>query len=175
MLGAIPSEEMRMLMSAVDILLLPSQAEGVALVLFEAMSMGVVPVATDVGGQRELVTPECGRLVAWGPSLAESLVEALDSLLTDPTARARMAAQGRARVEGQFELKQTGEQIETLFRERAKDSSADWENLPARRGISPTLLIGLRPTVTPLAIAKFQIRRLAASSRMRSLWATISS
>ena len=79
-------------MSAADILLLLSQAEGVALVLFEAMSMGVVPVATDVGGQRELVTPECGRLVVLGPQLIESLVEALDALLIDAVARALRGA-----------------------------------------------------------------------------------
>ena len=41
LLGAVPPQDMRVLMSAADILLLPSQAEGVALVLFEAMSMAV--------------------------------------------------------------------------------------------------------------------------------------
>ena len=35
--------------------------------------------------------------------------------------------------------------------------------------------IGLSATAAPLARAKFQIRRLAASSRIRTLWATISS
>lgn len=143
MLGAIPADEMRVLMSAADILVLPSQAEGVALVLFEAMSMGVVPVATDVGGQRELVTPECGRLVALGPNLAESLVEALDTLLVDPHTRARMAAQGRARIETNFPLDHTGEQIEALFREHAKETTVNWENLPTRSEVSPGVLAEL--------------------------------
>ncbi len=35
--------------------------------------------------------------------------------------------------------------------------------------------IGFRATAAPLAIAKFQISRFAASSRMRTLWATIAS
>ena len=140
LLGAVPPQDMSMLMSAADILLLPSQAEGVALVLFEAMSMGVVPVATDVGGQRELVTPECGRLVAPGPQLIESLVEALDALLIDAEARARCAAQGRARVEAEFDLDRTGEQIEALFRTRAEAGAVDWGALPLRPEIPRALL-----------------------------------
>jgi hypothetical protein len=131
---------MRVLMSAADILLLPSQAEGVALVLFEAMSMGVVPVATDVGGQRELVTPECGRLVAPGPQVIASLVEALNALLIDAEARVRCAAQGRARVEAEFDLDRTGEQIEALFRTRAEAAAVDWTALPLRPEIPRALL-----------------------------------
>jgi glycosyltransferase involved in cell wall biosynthesis len=140
LLGAVPPQDMRLLMSAADILLLPSQAEGVALVLFEAMSMGVVPVATDVGGQRELVTPECGRLVAPGPQLIASLVEALDALLIDAEARARCAAQGRARVEAEFDLDRTGEQIEALFRARAEAGAVDWAALRVRPEIPRSLL-----------------------------------
>ncbi len=133
-------EQCAPVMSAADILLLPSQAEGVALVLFEAMSMGVVPVATDVGGQRELVTPECGRLVVLGPQLIESLVEALDALLIDAEARARCAAQGRARVEAEFDLDLTGEQIEALFRTRAEAGAVDWTALRVRPEIPRALL-----------------------------------
>ena len=48
--------------------------------MFEAMAAGVVPVASDVGGQRELVTPECGVLVAHGPDEIERYVEALRQL-----------------------------------------------------------------------------------------------
>ncbi len=49
-------------MAASDILLLPSKYEGLALVLYEAMAMRTVPVATAYGGHPELVTPECGYL-----------------------------------------------------------------------------------------------------------------
>jgi glycosyltransferase involved in cell wall biosynthesis len=51
-------------MAATDIFFLPSQWEGIALTLFEAMAMQLVPVAADVGGQRELVTPDCGFLIS---------------------------------------------------------------------------------------------------------------
>jgi len=50
-------------MAAADILLLPSVNEGLAIVLLEALAMELVPVAADVGGQRELLTPDCGFLI----------------------------------------------------------------------------------------------------------------
>ena len=97
MLGAVDLDEMRLMMSASDLLLLPSRTEGIALVLFEAMSMGVVPVATDVGGQRELVTPDCGVLLPFDERLGDAVVEALDALLTDEPLR-RQACGGRPKA-----------------------------------------------------------------------------
>lgn len=116
MLGAVDLDEMRLMMSASDLLLLPSREEGIALVLFEAMSMGVVPVATDVGGQRELVTPDCGVLLAFDEQLGDAVVEALDTLLTDEPLRRQLAGAGRRRVEEQFRLEQTGAQLNAIFR-----------------------------------------------------------
>src|ERR1022692_3130938 len=116
MLGALDLDEMRLVMSASDLLLLPSREEGIALVLFEAMSMGAVPVATDVGGQRELVTPDCGVLLPFNERLADATAEALDALLTDEPLRRRLAGAGRKRVEEQFRLDQTGTQLDAIFR-----------------------------------------------------------
>ncbi len=46
------------LMDASDILLLPSNNEGLALVCYEAIQHGCIPVSTDVGGQAEIIPPE---------------------------------------------------------------------------------------------------------------------
>lgn len=46
-----------------DIFLLPSNNEGIALVLFEAMAAGLLVMATDVGGQKELVRTNTGVLL----------------------------------------------------------------------------------------------------------------
>ena len=115
MLGPLDLGEMRLVMSASDLLLLPSRDEGIALVLFEAMSMGTVPVATDVGGQRELVTPESGILLPFDGRLADAVVEALDALLADEPLRHRLAGAGRKRVEELFRLDQTGTQLNAIF------------------------------------------------------------
>ena len=66
LLGAIPSEQVREILAISDVYFMPSENEGIALTLFEAMSMGVPPVAADVGGQAELVAADCGILIEAG-------------------------------------------------------------------------------------------------------------
>ncbi|MBI4831759.1 MAG: glycosyltransferase family 4 protein [Candidatus Lindowbacteria bacterium] len=55
MLGAVPNAEMPRIYSAADLIIMPSEAEGVPRVLLEAMAMGVPFVATAVGGVADLV------------------------------------------------------------------------------------------------------------------------
>ena len=63
LLGAVSNDYVAELMAVADIFFLPSQREGIALSIYEAMASGLPIVGADVGGQRELVTPECGRLI----------------------------------------------------------------------------------------------------------------
>jgi glycosyltransferase involved in cell wall biosynthesis len=105
--GAVRSERMRELQAAADILFLPSQHEGLAAAIYEAMAMKTVPLAADVGGQAELVTPDCGILVRSGKGEVERYVEALRRLIASPSERAAMAAAGRRRVVEHFSLDQT--------------------------------------------------------------------
>src|SRR5207253_6957413 len=95
LLGDVPHQRVRELLTASDLLLLPSEREGIALTLYEALATGVVPVAADVGGQRELVTPECGVLVPHGAHELAAYVDALQQLIEDPARRAQMAQAGR--------------------------------------------------------------------------------
>ncbi|MCS7291970.1 MAG: glycosyltransferase [Gloeomargarita sp. SKYBB_i_bin120] len=62
MLGSVSNERMKDLLAISDIFFLPSLQEGISLAIYEAMAMGVTPVGADVGGQRELVTADCGIL-----------------------------------------------------------------------------------------------------------------
>ncbi len=114
--GALSAERVREVMAAGDMLLLPSAREGIALALYEAMAMGVVPVAADVGGQRELVTPECGMLVPPSGDEETAYVTALTSLLTDPDRRAAMGSNARRRIVDHFRLEQMGERMDGLIR-----------------------------------------------------------
>jgi len=124
MLGPVGPEAMRLVMSAADLLMLPSLSEGIALVLFEALSMGVVPVSTEVGGQRELVTPDCGVLLPADERLAGAMVESIDALLRDGPLRDRLSAVGRKRVREHFQLDQTGEQMNAIFRGAVRSGEA---------------------------------------------------
>jgi glycosyltransferase involved in cell wall biosynthesis len=53
--GVSSPEQMRILYVASDVLLLPSRNEGIPCVIYEAMSMGLPVIASDVGGMSELV------------------------------------------------------------------------------------------------------------------------
>jgi glycosyltransferase involved in cell wall biosynthesis len=53
--GWVGPSEVRSLLNASDVLLLPSHAEGMAMALIEGMSWGLAVVATNVGGQGEFL------------------------------------------------------------------------------------------------------------------------
>ena len=108
LLGAVSLERVAQLHNATDIFLLPSLIEGIALALFEAMALESVPVVSDVGGQRELVTPDCGDLIPTGNMKREltDYVSALKQLLENPERRRQMATACRTRVADHFRLGQ---------------------------------------------------------------------
>jgi len=53
-----PNADILHLMREADILLAPSSNEGLALVCYEAIESGAIPISTNVGGQQELVPAE---------------------------------------------------------------------------------------------------------------------
>jgi colanic acid/amylovoran biosynthesis glycosyltransferase len=84
----------------VDVVVLPSDAEGLPVSLVEALARGVPAVASDVGGVAELLGDGCGVLVP--PRDPKALADALVSLLRSPERRAGYAQAGRKRVEQEF-------------------------------------------------------------------------
>jgi glycosyltransferase involved in cell wall biosynthesis len=116
-LGFQPPERTRRLISLANCLFLPSQFEGISLTLFEAMAEGVAVVAADVGGQRELVTPECGVLVERadeGGEVAE-YARVLGKLLNRPAKQRAMGGAGRQRVREHFPLDAMGARMDSLL------------------------------------------------------------
>lgn len=115
--GAITNEETRDLVGASDVLLLPSKREGLALALYEAMALGVVPIAADVGGQSELVTSETGILVAPGINEVARYSAALTQVLTQPAMMRQMATTGKEIIAERFTSQQMGEAMDGLLSE----------------------------------------------------------
>lgn len=87
------------LLAAADLLVLPSDREGLPMSVLEGMAAGVPVVANGVGGLTSL-DPAAVTLVPPGES--GSLAEAIGALLDDDPRRRRQAAAGRALVERRF-------------------------------------------------------------------------
>ena len=102
------------LMAAFDVFVLPSVVEGMSNALLEAMAVGRPVVATDVGGNPEvLVDGETGLLVP--PADPESLAAAVVKLLESPEMAVEMGAAGRRRVLERYRLDTMARRIEELY------------------------------------------------------------
>jgi glycosyltransferase involved in cell wall biosynthesis len=96
-LGAVGQDEIRDRYARADVFCLPSFAEGVPVVLMEAMAMEVPVVATRIAGIPELIADgETGLLVT--PGRVDELAAALLRLADDAGLRARLGRAGRAAV-----------------------------------------------------------------------------
>ena len=96
--------EVREYMQQTDIFVLPSFAEGVPVVLMEAMAAGVPVVATRVAGVSELVEDGVnGYLVS--PSNVHLLANRIQRLLTDHKLREKIGRAGRAKVIKDFNIR----------------------------------------------------------------------
>ncbi|MEL6792710.1 MAG: glycosyltransferase, partial [Pseudomonadota bacterium] len=103
-----------------DVFVLPSFAEGVPVVLMEAMATGLPVVATRVAGIPELVEDGVsGRVVA--PGDAEALADAIAEILSDPDRPEIMGAAGRVRVREEFEITSEAAWLYEMMADRAGD------------------------------------------------------
>ncbi len=101
-------------LSRADVFVLPSLAEGVPIVLMEAMAAGVPVVATNVGGTSELVVDgENGFLVP--PTVTDALVSRIGQLLDDPELRGRLGRAGRETVVRDFSLERNTARLRDLL------------------------------------------------------------
>lgn len=104
LLGWLDEEAFRRALQAADLFFLPSEAEGIALVLYEAMACALPVVASNVGGQAELVDDTCGYLVEpESRDPASDYASALSRLLKDPVLLRGMGARARERILRKFD------------------------------------------------------------------------
>jgi glycosyltransferase involved in cell wall biosynthesis len=95
--------QVRELLQQTDVFVLPSFAEGVPVVLMEAMAAGVPVVTTRIAGIPELVEDGVsGSLTS--PGDAQNLRSAIVRLLEDPDLRRRFGREGRKTIEDQFDI-----------------------------------------------------------------------
>jgi glycosyltransferase involved in cell wall biosynthesis len=100
-----------------DIFALASFAEGVPVVLMEAMAMEIPCVATWVNGIPELIRDGIdGLLVA--PSDVEGLANAIEKLIDDPELRRRLGQAGRLRVISDYNIQRNVAALGEIFQRR---------------------------------------------------------
>lgn len=96
MLGSVSHQKWLDILVISDILLMPSQYEGISIALIEAMAAGVVPVVAKVGGQEEIVSPDAGILIPHGANELQEYLNAFHRLLADSTELQQMSKQCKA-------------------------------------------------------------------------------
>lgn len=88
--GSVDHDVMPLLLSAADVMVLPTANEGLANAWVEALACGTPVVTCDVGGARELIASEtAGRLVA---RTADAVAAGVRAVLANPPPREAVAA-----------------------------------------------------------------------------------
>jgi glycosyltransferase involved in cell wall biosynthesis len=112
--GAVGQDKMPAQYAAADVFCLPSFAEGIPIVLMEAMATGLPVVATRITAIPELVDEEqSGLLVRAGRS--DQLADALARLAQDPELRREMGRTARAKIEAEYDLHGSARRLHALF------------------------------------------------------------
>jgi glycosyltransferase involved in cell wall biosynthesis len=95
---------------------LPSRIEGLSISLLETMALGLPVVASDAGGNPDLITSgETGLLVP--PLDSDAWASALARVLDDRAFAERLARGGRELVRREFTLERAAERTEDVYRE----------------------------------------------------------
>jgi glycosyltransferase involved in cell wall biosynthesis len=111
------SPELRRLYADSDIFVLPTRADCYSLVCMEALAAGMPLVVTRMGGIPDLVREgETGHLIEADDGAA--LGDALESLVSDPRARARMGALAREEAQKRFGAEDNARKLFDFVRSR---------------------------------------------------------
>jgi colanic acid/amylovoran biosynthesis glycosyltransferase len=112
--GWASSDEVRAEMRAARMLVVASFAEGLPVVIMEALAMGRSVLTTDVAGIPELVSEDCGWLIPAGSM--ERLLDGLrKALRTSDRELERMGRTGQARVRKMHDADKAATQLRRLF------------------------------------------------------------
>jgi len=102
------------LLGFVEFVIQPSLYEGLSMLILEAMSAGKAVVATDVGGNSQLINDgENGLLVE--AKYPEALAQAMIQLLSDREAAVSFGEEGRRVAREKFDLKLMVRRYENLY------------------------------------------------------------
>jgi len=114
--GAVNQDQIQDFYNQADIFVLASFAEGIPVVLMEAMVMEIPCITTHITGIPELIGINEGILVA--PSNVETLANAIALLIDKPDLRRQIGKAGRQQVLQNYELQHNSERLAEIFQRR---------------------------------------------------------
>ncbi len=115
--GAVNQDRIRDLYAGADLFALASFAEGIPVVLMEAMALELPCVTTFITGIPELIRPGVDGLLV-PPSDVVGLADAMAELMDDPARRAALAKAGRERVLEKYNLPKNIGKLGEVFKKR---------------------------------------------------------
>jgi glycosyltransferase involved in cell wall biosynthesis len=110
-------------MAALDLSVNPSDSESLSNVILESMAAGVPVIASNVGGNPELVNPERGMLVPARD--AEALAAGITQLLGNQERREQLGSNSRQFAIQNFSLESITRQYEELYEELLRRKAPD--------------------------------------------------
>jgi len=111
--------DVRPVLAAADCLVLPSESEGLPLILLEAMASARAMLATEVGGMPEIVCDgETGLLIP--PCREDRLLQAMTRLLDEPEWTTTLGINARHRAEIEHPISKQIEGTEAVYRRMVK-------------------------------------------------------
>lgn len=127
LMGAQNHDRVLELYREADAFALPSFAEGVPVVLMEAMAMEIPCVATRIMGIPELIRDRIDGLLV-DPADELALSDALETLMGDAALRRRLGEAGRRRVLEKYDLNRNSRLLADVFRKRLEPTLRQREN-----------------------------------------------
>jgi glycosyltransferase involved in cell wall biosynthesis len=119
-------------LTSLDISVLPSTSESLSNVIMESMAAGLPVVATDVGGNPELVRHgQTGFLFSAGDEI--KFAESLQILISQPELRKQLGANARLQAHAEYSISHVRDQYQELYRSllaakgRASSVSLEWQ------------------------------------------------
>ncbi|MDP2922658.1 MAG: glycosyltransferase family 4 protein [Candidatus Omnitrophota bacterium] len=117
-------DDLALVLAALDILVVPSQAEPFGRVIIEAFACGTPVIASNSGATSELISDKCG--ILFTPNNVKELAGQIECLLRNNLEAQSMAKAAREVVEKNFSIENHVYAIEKLYREIIDKKKKDY-------------------------------------------------
>lgn len=117
-----PAGDVSDMLRAADVFVLPSVAEGMSNSLLEAMATGLPCVASDIGGNQDLLGPGGAGVLVAGQDPSR-WAEAISGLLLDPARRSALGTAARRRVDEEYAVGRVIDRFEEVYRQTLREAA----------------------------------------------------